>query len=962
MTFPSIQNSFVAGELTPAVFGRTDLSKWHNGASTMRNCFVDYKGGALSRAGLAYVGTCKQPGNAAPPRDINFQFSIDQGYALEFGDHYMRIKSNGAYVIEGTKAITGATRANPAVLTIPAHGYVVGDWVFITGMAGMTNFDGLTWIVHTVPDANHVTLTDLFGNVVDSTGFNAYTSGGTAARIYTVVAPYAAVDLPYLKFTQSADTMTLDCVNQITGAEYPSYELVRSGATSWAFTQDVFNSSIAAPTNLACVPESSTTVDTWYSYRVTAVDLTTGDESVGSTPAAIKNNNISINAGSNILNWTPVTNAAFYNVYRATPSFNVPVATGSQYSFIGQSFGPTFTDTNIVADATRSSPIHENPFAPGQILDVMPTAFGTLYTQATIGYNITTTTGSGFLGFPVVVNGQFVGFVIENNGQKYAPTDTIHITDSGSGTGATAKLFFGAQSGTYPGVPAYFQERRVYGYSLNAPDTYDMSQPGSYNNFDKSTPTIDSDAITGTPWAQQINGIQFMVPMPGGLVILTGKGAWQLTGGSSAAITPSNQTAIPQAYNGCSAIVPPVVVNYDILYVQSKGSIVRDLAYNFFANIYTGTDTTVLSSHLFDNYQLLQWAYAEEPFKIIWAVRNDGVMLSLTYLKEQDVYAWARHDTNGQFVGVCSVTEPPVDAVYCIVKRYVQGAWRYYSERMDNRNWQNVEQCYCVDAGLQWPMTQPNATLTVSAATGNVTLTASSSVFTGQNVGDIVRAGGGKITITGFTSGTLVNGMVTQDITATVPNDPSNMPVPAVSGTWLVSVPTSVVTGLNHLEGLTVAILADGSVVPNQTVVNGTVTLPHACSAITIGLPYLPQLQTMYLDPSGQPITVQGKRKNIYAVTVRMEASRGMQVGTNQADSSVQPNNATVPWVNMKEFKQRNALINAGAAIPLFTGDERIIVPANWNTRGQIAVQQNYPLPMNCLAVIPEFVVGDTSG
>ncbi len=233
-----------------------------------------------------------------------------------------------------------------------------------------------------------------------------------------------------------------------------------------------------------------------------------------------------------------------------------------------------------------------------------------------------------------------------------------------------------------------------------------------------------------------------MMNMPGGLVIFTGLGAWQLSGGggglaTSAALTPSNQVANPQAYNGCSPLVPPIPINYDILYVQEKGSIVRDLSYNFFVNIYTGTDLTVLSNHLFDGFTILQWGWAEEPNKLLWLVRDDGVLLCLTYLKEQDVYAWSRHDTNGLFQSVCVVSEPPVNAPYFIVKRLIQGdgvpVWAYFQERMDNRQWSTQEQAWCVDAGLSYPLATPNATLTVSSAAGVSTLQQPSLVYGGVN-------------------------------------------------------------------------------------------------------------------------------------------------------------------------------------------------------------------------------------
>lgn len=1171
MTYPLILNTFSAGELSPSLFGRTDLAKYRQGASTMRNCFVNYRGGASSRAGLAYIGRCLQPGNASPPRDIPFQYSISQGFVLEFGDQYMRIVSDGAYVLEPTKAITGATQAAPAVLHIASHGYSVGDWIFIENMGGMTNFNGLTWIVHTVPDADHVTLTDLFGNVVDSIIFNAYTSGGTAARIYTVISPYAAVDLPFLKTTQSGNTLSIGCINQQTSTEYPTYDLVRSGNTNWAFTAPTFASSIAAPTGVAATAQASTTLDTWYSYCVTAVDAVTGEESVASAVANVQNNNISINAGSNTVTWNPVTGASSYNIYEATPSYNVGVPIGVLYGFAGSSLSTSFVDSNITADFTQVPPLHINPFARGGITEVMPTAPGTGLTQAGIGYTITTSTGSGFVGVPIVLNGAFVDFLIENSGENYAPGDTIAITGGsaggfangtytfttnptnnqnivlngvtwvfkttpsganqtpigatlaatlgalagdlgastssslnvasyailggtilnitylttgvggnsytlaagtyagtvsdatlsggGGGGSAAATLTIGPQSGTYPGEVAYYQQRRVYSFTLNEPNTYFMSQPGAYLNFDASIPTTDSDAITGAPWAQQINGIQFTIPMQTGLVTLAGTGAWLVSGGNSAVITPADQTATSQAFNGCHYHIQPIVVNYDIIYVQAKGSIVRDSSYNFFTNNYTGTDKTVFSNHLFNYHQIQQWGYAEEPYKIIWLVRDDGILLSFTYLKEQEIDGFARHDTNGLIVGVCSVVEPPVDAVYVNVKRYIQGQkqWVYYKERMDNRNWVNAEDCFCVDAGLSYPVTYPNAVLTPAAADGtdnisdmniifggaaytapvisaqdptgvgigfaatlivtagvitgyliasqgegysdgtkflisdpigsgaviqpiitnNVMFTADSGVFNSGMVGDVIRIGnnnasgidgfslvaigGGKAIITSYISSMQVIANITEPITSVIPNDPFFTPIPASATQWSVSTPTMTVSGLNHIEGMVVAILADGSVVPNQTVVNGSITLQEPASLITIGLPYTCQLQSMYIDVPGAT-TSQGKRKNIQAVTVRLEASRGASVGINQIDASTQPNQVAPPWLEMKEVKERNANITAGSAIPLYTGDHRILVPGSWDERGQIAIQQIYPLPLNCLSLIPEFSAGDSSG
>ena len=994
---PVIQNSFVSGELSPSFLGRTDKPQYRNGASTMRNAFVRYQGGAYSRAGLQYCGMCKQAApnkggttasqpSSGPPRLFNFQYSINQGFALEFGDYYMRILSQGAYVTETAQAVTAITNANPGVITITNHGYSNGDWVFGSNIGGMTGLNGLTWIVQNVT-TNTFTLTDLFGNTVNTINYPSFTAGGTFARIYTVVSPYAAVDLPYLKIVQNANLMNLDCWNQLTGTQYPPYSLTRTTNTNWAFTQVSFTSPITAPSGVTTAVTSSTTPITWYSYEVTAVDLL-GNESVASAPAYAYNNDISINAGSNTITWTSsgITNVSQYNIYAATPvytgaSVSNPGFNGVPYGLIGSSaytVGTEFIDTNIIPDFTTSPPLNINPFG---------------------------------------------------------------------------------STGNYPGTVQYFQQRLVHANTVNAPNTYNMSQPGLNNNFDYSIPSVDSDAITGTPWGIQVNGIQWMVPTITGLLMFMGNGVWLVSGGNTIAITPADQNAQLQSQIGCSATVFPLLIGIHVIYVQAKNSIVRDINYNFLYNVFTGTDITVFSNHLFLGYTLTQWCYAEEPYKIVWVIRNDGNLLSLTYIKEQEIEGWARHDTNGLFISVCSViepsitnqnvsysVEPPIDAVYTIVQRYIPGTavapagkWVYYAERFNNRIWQNIEDCVCVDASLFYPLTFPPATLTPSAAEGtanitstnlinggkgytnpkavavdssgagggatftatqvggiitaitpvstgqyytlgltsiivtdptgigavvqpiitnDVTFTSSASAFYPSLVGSVIRTNGGKATITSYNSSTSVVANITSPLTQTIPNDPNVTCIPAISNTWSISTPITAITGLNHLEGMQVTGLADGGVINPIVVQSGGITLQNSASAIVIGLPYTVQAQTMPLEMQSQA-TVQGRRKDVQAVTVRLEASRGIQAGTNQPDASAQPNQATIAWTNMKEIKERNNLINAGTAIPLLTGDVRILVPGDWATNGQVAVQQVYPLPMNLLAVIPEVSLGD---
>lgn len=644
MAVALIQPSFAAGELAPSLYGRVDLSKFHVGCATMRNMFVNYRGGAMSRPGTCFVGACKQPGNGPPPRLIGFQFNVEQGYVLEFGDNYLRFMFDGGYIVEAPINIASITNANPAVVTLQgSNTFSNGDWFFFSGVTGMPQVNSETYIVANAT-ATTFTLVDIFGNAVNSTNFGTATPNtGTVERIYTIATPYSAVDLPLLKFSQSADVMSL------THPNYPPYDLERFGTTNWQLVLTDFSEKIAPPsscTATATVTTGSSATD--FQYVVTSVD-SSGDESIASPIGDCANSvDIAAQAGSINVAWSAVSGAAYYRIYKAPPAYNSTVPVGSLFGLAGTAFGTSFVDSNITQDMTQVPPTHENPFAPGAVTAVNVTLTGSGYSQSSTTASITSSAGSGAVITPIVSSGGVVAFIVVNGGQNYAATDTVVI--SGAGTGAHAALVVGPSTGTYPGVVGYFQERRAYAGSLNDPVTYWLSKPGAFTNFDSSVPTVADDSITGTPWSLQVNGIQFMAGMPSGLVLFTGGGEWLLSGGggvglSQQAITPSNQIITPQGYHGCAQLCPPIPIDYDILFVQAKGAAVRVLQYNYWVSIYMSSEITTLSNHLFDGHYLREWAYAEEPNKQVFACREDGTLLSLTYFKEQDVYAWSRYDT-----------------------------------------------------------------------------------------------------------------------------------------------------------------------------------------------------------------------------------------------------------------------------------------------------------------------------
>lgn len=262
----------------------------------------------------------------------------------------------------------------------------------------------------------------------------------------------------------------------------------------------------------------------------------------------------------------------------------------------------------------------------------------------------------------------------------------------------------------YPTAVCYYQQRHVYGGSSNNPQTLWLSRSAGYTNFDVHTPIRDDDAITATIAAQQVNNIKHLVPMAD-LLAFSGSGIWKVSGGQTGtAITPTNLTTIPQIFVG-SSDVRPIPIKNNVIYVEGLGSHVRELQYDYYAAVYQGADLSQFAEHLFYGYFINDWAFAEFPFGLLWACRSDGVLLGLTYLKEQTLAAWHKHETQGKVRSVTVVPEPNAwgaleHVLYLIVERVISGQTRFYIERMVSRQLgpqnENLNVAWFVDCGLRY--------------------------------------------------------------------------------------------------------------------------------------------------------------------------------------------------------------------------------------------------------------------
>jgi hypothetical protein len=156
---------------------------------------------------------------------------------------------------------------------------------------------------------------------------------------------------------------------------------------------------------------------------------------------------------------------------------------------------------------------------------------------------------------------------------------------------------------------------------------------------------------------------------------------------------------------------------------------------------------------------------------------------------------------------------------------------------------------------------------------------------------------------------------------------------------------TTTISGLDHLEGQVVSVLANGSTHPNRTVSGGSITLARSSTKVKVGLPYTSLLQTMRLDAGSQNGTSQAKTKRIFNVSIRLYESIGVEVGPNLS--------------NMEEIPFRSSATLMDQAIPVFTGDKEVEFRGNYETDGFIFVRQTQPLPLTVLSLYPELITND---
>ncbi|HUT76765.1 MAG TPA: hypothetical protein VM285_03710, partial [Polyangia bacterium] len=251
-------------------------------------------------------------------------------------------------------------------------------------------------------------------------------------------------------------------------------------------------------------------------------------------------------------------------------------------------------------------------------------------------------------------------------------------------------------------VVGAYQQRGLLAGSDDEPDVAHASNVGAPLLFRVSNPIVDDDSLSWRQVGRRMNRIRHFAEAAGRLWQFSDVGESMIQGAEDGVLRPGELNPRQLSENGAANRPAPLVVHESALYVQARGGLVRDIA-PVEASGFNGSDLTLMSAHLLDGYTILDWCYQQTPDPVVWIVRSDGALLSLTYVRELGIIGWARHDTDGTVESVACVPEGNRDVVYWSVLR----ANGRYIERTTDRL---ATDPVCVDSSLTFA--SPGTTIT----------------------------------------------------------------------------------------------------------------------------------------------------------------------------------------------------------------------------------------------------------
>lgn len=926
-----IQRSFSSGEVDPALYGRADVDRWKAALKQCKNWVVQPEGGIVVRQGFELKARIPYLYDAT--RLIPFEFGPSDSYVLVSYDYNFAVIDDGALVygdIVRSGTINRAT--TPWGVSVTAHGYVTGDQV--KALSGLNA--GTTWVI-TYVDANNFTLNGTVATAGSSTEYVRRTvlASGTpplaiysdALKLYwnakfiqsgdTLFFARGFTDIPWKMVRENYDNTTPRSlsflISDIAGYPDPAYATPAAlagtaGATTveYAFTA---TDSSDIETGMIFM---STVAGTAYSGTVTGTTLWT--VTTGAAHGLTTNDEIVMRLDALLADGTAVYTDRQYvrvNVTGAT-TFTIPGAVSGPVGATIYWFRASVS-SNALVQPTTAAPI---------TITLPPIA---TTTKAYKQINVFRKFGRGF------------GYIGSTSAATFIDNGIIPDTKDTPARGVPPwkdSAYYSVYD--HPGAVGLFQQRLMFGGFGRDVERIVGSHVGNYTTYDPGAE--DASGLDFGLSGRTVSGIKHLVEIAGRAVVLTDTSEWVLRGGTNGGLTPTAINARADSYYGCGDQAP-AVIGSSLIYVQRGDRIVREAKYDFSQEALASADLTLWAKHLFTP-EVKRLAY-QRTSQILWVLRNDGKLLGMTYIPEQNIWGWHQHEIVGRDISdICVVSEDGVDRLYimCTSGGYIEvGRLPLAWESGDVDDHIGFDMALTFDGTLTGTGTLTGGTNWTTDET--LTLTSSISHFVVGDVGKVflLRLGDDAVyvTCTAYTSGTEVD--VTPDTIVPV----------ALRGVASESIARCAQTfsGLDHLEGETVGVIADGSREPDEVVTGGAITLDGWFARAQAGIIITADAKTLDMEPDEKD-TYLGDFKHVTRVYLRVKDTRGLTVGLD-ADH-------LEPF--MPQYTE-DMLVNANPALQ--SGPVEVLMDATHEELGSVLMRQDTGLPATILNARPVFNAGE---
>ena len=952
--------NFTGGELSPRLDGRNDLSKYASGCKTLQNMVVYPHGSAARRPGTSFVAEVKT--SSAYTRLVPFEFSTEQTYILEFGNQYIRFYKDSGAILEANKTITNITKANPGVVT---GSFATSSYPVVESTAVYTSSGTAVTTAPITMPSNVITGNLLImvvklgstGTATTPTGWTLLSSRSSTGDSYIYYKVSTGTENNYVNLTVTSSHVSAITyrISNYEGTPEAAFAATNvndppSLTTSWSSTKNLFiaacttrqsnNAFTAAPSgysNLLTVGDPSSGTTTHVRLATASIEYdgqtqnpgaftTTGTlDNPQSATIAIKGATTDIANGDTIVisgvgGMTQVNGKRFIVSNKTTTTFELKDIDGNNVntsSYTTYTSGGVFNRVYTITTPYVTADLPNLKFAQSAdvmyichpdysihklsrtghtnwFLDVVEFTAGPLQDH---NIETTTLTASATTGNGITITASDITGI--NNDTGFQNTDVGRLVHLGTGKGL-AKIT--AVSSTLVVVAnvitALSTTSATTDWSLGAWSTT-TGYPSCVSFYEQRLVFAGTTEQPQTLWFSKSGDYENFDENYHGTVA------------DDDAITYTIASNQVNAIRFLSATRTLIVGTVGGEFSVSGG----------------GTDDPVTPTNILIKKQSNHGCANIDAIPVgnvtLFLQRAKRKIRELAYNFDVDGYVAPDMTILAEHISETGINEmsyqqEPNQIIWC-----VRG-----DGRLIGLTYQREQQV------VAWHQHIFGGAF----STGNAVCESVATIPTNDKEYQtwvII-----KRTINGVTR-RYVEYINQFDFTET-DNTTFNFldSQLAYSGSS-----TTTVSGLEHLEGQTVSVLANGSTHPDRTVSNGSITLARASTKVKVGLPYTSILQTMRIDAGAQNGTSQAKTKRIYNITVRLYESIGVEVGPNLSNMEAIP------------FRSSAALMDT--AIPVYTGDKEIEFRGNYESDGFIFVRQTQPLPLTVLSLYPDLTTND---